>query len=308
MTQDHYAILGVAPTAEPVAIRAAYLALMREYHPDRNSSPAAVERAQAIIAAFKVLGDFDQRSYYDWDQRRERERAAAELAAAPRRKAGAGLVAAVAVGLAAAGALMFRPNSAPAPTPIDPPAAKRVEQVAQAAPTKQRKRVTVIALDKAAKAEPRHRAAPDKVVAKAGPQPKPLQTVGAATAETNIPQRAVAKPKPRLATSEPVRTKPPPLAKPVATPARMPRVAAIQQAPAKPAAATDLAYLDQFVMSFYGQSWRYGDARKRAALEQSRIGFVERRGTCLGDACKRAAYLKLQREISAIVESGQPTR
>ena len=85
-------------------------------------------------------------------------------------------------------------------------------------------------------------------------------------------------------------------------------MATTQQALAKPAAATDLASLDQFVMSFYGQSWRYGDARKRAALEQSRIGFVERRGACLADACKRAAYLKLQREVSAIVESGQSTR
>ena len=308
MTQDHYAILGVAPTAEPAAIRATYLALMREYHPDRNSSPAAVERAQAIIAAFKVLGDFDQRSYYDWDRRRERERAAAELAAVPRRKTRAGIVAAQAVGLAAAGALFFKPNSAPAPVPIDPPAAKRVEQVARATPTKQRKRVTVIALDKVAKAEPRHRASPDKMVAKAGDQPSPLNIVRAAAAETKIPRLVASKPKPSLATSEPVRAKPPPWAKPVTPPARVPGMATTQQALAKPAAATDLASLDQFVMSFYGQSWRYGDARKRAALEQSRIGFVERRGACLAETCKRAAYLKLQREISAIVESGQPTR
>ena len=247
---------------------------MREYHPDRNSSPAAVERAQAIIAAFKVLGDFDQRSYYDWDRRRDRERAAAELAAAPRRKAGAGLVAALAIGLAAAGALIFRPNSAPAPTPIDPPAAKRVEQVGKAAPTNQRKRMTVIALDKVAKTEPRHRAAPDKVAAKAGAQPKPHKIVRAAAAETKIPRLVVAKPKPKLAASEPVRSKAQAVARPAATTTPIPRAATTRPIPARPAAATDLASLDQFVMSFYGQSWRYGDARKRAALEESRIGFV----------------------------------
>ena len=70
--------------------------------------------------------------------------------------------------------------------------------------------------------------------------------------------------------------------------------------------ATDLASLDQFVMNFYGQSWRYGDASKRNALEQTRAGFVVRRGVCVAEACKRAAYLKLMRDVSEIVESGQP--
>ena len=108
MIPDHYATLGVEPTAKPTAIRAAYLALMREYHPDRNRDPAAADRAQAIIAAFKVLGDFDRRNHYDWDRRREREVMAAAEAARPRRIK-AGVIAAGAVGLAMAGAWALSP-------------------------------------------------------------------------------------------------------------------------------------------------------------------------------------------------------
>ena len=68
MTPDHYAILGVSPTSEDVVIRAAYLALMRRYHPDRNSSAEAAERAQAITNAYAVLGNWSRRSEYDLKQ------------------------------------------------------------------------------------------------------------------------------------------------------------------------------------------------------------------------------------------------
>ena len=65
MTPDHYATLGVSPTSEDVVIRAAYLALMRRYHPDRNSSAEAAERAQAITHAYQVLSNWRRRSEYD---------------------------------------------------------------------------------------------------------------------------------------------------------------------------------------------------------------------------------------------------
>ncbi|WP_294011720.1 DnaJ domain-containing protein [Sphingomonas sp.] len=65
MTPDHYATLGVSPTSEDVVIRAAYLALMRRYHPDRNSSTEAAERARAITNAYAVLSDWRRRSEYD---------------------------------------------------------------------------------------------------------------------------------------------------------------------------------------------------------------------------------------------------
>ncbi len=112
MRPDHYATLGVDPDAKPAEIRAAYLALLRTYHPDRNPSPEAAERTQAIIAAFKLLNDFDQRNYYDWDRRRDREAAAEEQAQRGRRRVRHMGLAAGGIGLAAAGALLLMPGSA----------------------------------------------------------------------------------------------------------------------------------------------------------------------------------------------------
>jgi hypothetical protein len=65
---DHYATLGLAPTSEDVVIRAAYLALMRHYHPDKNPSAAAAARASAITSAYEVLGNAEKRAKYDWMQ------------------------------------------------------------------------------------------------------------------------------------------------------------------------------------------------------------------------------------------------
>ncbi len=65
MTPDHYAALGLNPTCDEAVIREVYLALMREYHPDKNPSLAAAERARAITAAYAVLGDPDKRLSYD---------------------------------------------------------------------------------------------------------------------------------------------------------------------------------------------------------------------------------------------------
>ena len=295
MTPDHYATLGVPPTADAAAIRAAYLALMREYHPDRNPDPEATLRAQAIIAAFKVLGDFDRRNHYDWDRRREREAAAAAAAKRPR-KVGAGVVVG-AIGLAAVGAWLFTPTPTPEPRRIDRP-------VAEALTLRQ------------AKAEPRPEV---KRVAARDSKPGPVKV----KVEKRDP---VAKIEPRIkpvrvAKVEPVRPKPKversPVVRVAAVKAPGARVTPVPAAPrqtkaaAKPAPQTaqpitDLASLDQFVMGFYGQSWRYGDAPKRAALVQSRNSFVVRRAECAADACKRAAYLKLMRDVSEIVETGAP--
>ncbi|MEO5578706.1 MAG: DnaJ domain-containing protein, partial [Sphingomicrobium sp.] len=145
MTPDHYATLGVSPTAKSAVIRAAYLALMREYHPDRNPDPVAVERAQAIIAAYKVLGDFDQRDHYDWDRRREREAAAAAAAKRPRRIR-AGELGAGAIGLAAVSVWMVMPTPTREPVITKPEAAEaRVLPVAKARPKPEVKQVAVAA-------------------------------------------------------------------------------------------------------------------------------------------------------------------
>ena len=290
---DHYATLGVPPTAKTAAIRAAYLALMREYHPDRNGGPAAIARAQAVIAAFKVLGDFDQRNHYDWNRRRERE--AAEAAAAKRpRRIRAGTVGAGAIGLAAIGAMVLMPTATPGPLRSDRPVAEmRTAAVTKPKPVEAPSRVTVAsAVEKtvttpvrAAKPEPR--AEPVRVASIEPVPPKPTKAIPAPILVRTVAVKAKT---PRIV---PAPLSPPP-----------PTLAAAR--PVARRATTDLASLDQFVMNFYGQSWRYGTAPKRAALAKSRSNFVVRSGACVADACKREAYLKLMRDVSEIVETGQP--
>ncbi len=318
MNQDHYAILGVPATADAAVIRAAYIALMREYHPDRNPSPAAVMRAQAIGAAYKVLGDFDRRNHYDWDRRRARDQAAAELAERPKRALSAAAVIAAAFGLTVAGGMMLQPQSGPVSPPdrlpdatiqreADDPQARIVPRIAVV------NRVAAVPLAPKAEPLPAMKPLPD-LYPQPPPDPALADPVVPKLAERNTVLRppvvkvAMAAPTPAIrAKAQPVAVvKPAP--KPVALAAATTKVPAKPLPAARPAVTTDLAALDQFVMAFYGQSWRFGDARKRSALEQSRNGFVERRGACLADACKRAAYLKLQRDVSAIVESGLSTR
>jgi len=65
MITDHYTTLELTPHAEHSAIRAAYLALMLRYHPDRNQSADAAVRVRDVTAAYKVLGNPDSRIDYD---------------------------------------------------------------------------------------------------------------------------------------------------------------------------------------------------------------------------------------------------
>jgi curved DNA-binding protein CbpA len=63
---DHYQALGVPPDADREEIRAAYLGLMRAYHPDhRPGDERAEDRARAANAAWEVLGDSARRAAYD---------------------------------------------------------------------------------------------------------------------------------------------------------------------------------------------------------------------------------------------------
>ena len=69
---DHYATLRVAPDADGGAIRSAYRALMRRYHPDVNGSRGAGARAKAINEAYACLRDPERRALYDRDRDRDR--------------------------------------------------------------------------------------------------------------------------------------------------------------------------------------------------------------------------------------------
>ncbi|PUE42882.1 J domain-containing protein [Limnohabitans sp. Bal53] len=66
-TMDLYAELGVAPEAEPDVIRAAYRALAKRYHPDRQEGAgwAAAAKMARLNGAWEVLGHPESRRRYD---------------------------------------------------------------------------------------------------------------------------------------------------------------------------------------------------------------------------------------------------
>jgi curved DNA-binding protein CbpA len=90
MTQSLYAVLNVAPDADPAVIEAAYKALIKKYHPDMLAGGPGgdMRRASEINEAFQVLRDPDRRARYDNDERARqgafrRASAAASIPAGP---------------------------------------------------------------------------------------------------------------------------------------------------------------------------------------------------------------------------------
>lgn len=63
--KDHYETLGVARSAPPEVVRAAWRALAQIYHPDRNKDPGATEVFKKIQRAYEVLADPQARAAYD---------------------------------------------------------------------------------------------------------------------------------------------------------------------------------------------------------------------------------------------------
>ncbi len=63
--RDYYEILGVARSASPEQIRAAYRKLARKYHPDVNKSRDAGAKFKEATAAYEVLSDPEKRKLYD---------------------------------------------------------------------------------------------------------------------------------------------------------------------------------------------------------------------------------------------------
>ena len=65
--KDYYAILGVHPSAEKVVIDAAYKALAKRYHPDKNQNDpeTAKRQMQEINEAYEILSNEQKRREYD---------------------------------------------------------------------------------------------------------------------------------------------------------------------------------------------------------------------------------------------------
>lgn len=63
--KDYYKILGVDRDANEAKIKSAYRKLARQYHPDVNKSPDAVNKFKDINEAYEVLSDKEKKSRYD---------------------------------------------------------------------------------------------------------------------------------------------------------------------------------------------------------------------------------------------------
>lgn len=73
MEADHYATLGLVPDCTDDQIRAAYRILAKQHHPDRNPDSAEAKAlTQSLNAAYRVLGNPDQRKRYDRQLKEER--------------------------------------------------------------------------------------------------------------------------------------------------------------------------------------------------------------------------------------------
>lgn len=63
--QDHYASLGLGPSAGAEQIKTAYRKLATQFHPDKNSDPKAPARFRQVQEAYEVLSDAGKRKAYD---------------------------------------------------------------------------------------------------------------------------------------------------------------------------------------------------------------------------------------------------
>jgi hypothetical protein len=284
---NHYRTLGIDPDADGATIRAAYLELMRRFHPDRHGGEADREKAQEITAAYEVLRDPDRRAAYD--RARTLSFGGAAVAPAPARVRGGHLgrnlfllVAAGTVGLA------YWASQQPLPAPRSHVTATRAmpseREMAEA---------EIVPAAPVPVAEPPATEPP--VTPKVAPVPLPVEEPMVlpplpAPRPATVRETAMATP---VSRPRPTPTRP---AVPVAKPAPAP------SAPTK-SASNELPELEHHLQLLTDQSVRYGNAAKRGRLFATRDAFVARLGACATDQCKRDAYLRRNQEIAEIMRN-----
>jgi len=77
VNQNHYQVLGVAPTAPAAEIKRAYRQLVVRYHPDKHGGDVRYEdQFKAVATAYGVLSNPDRRAAYDFQLAQAARRAA----------------------------------------------------------------------------------------------------------------------------------------------------------------------------------------------------------------------------------------
>lgn len=292
---SHYRTLEVDPEADPVAIRSAYLALMRRYHPDRGGEEADPARTQAVAAAWEVLRDPARRAAYD-ETRKTHFQPGGAVVRGPQARGGAAgrnlflMLAAATLGLG------WWAHQQPQPGP-------QVKVAATAARTDARRRIEPDIRPEADR-EAMHRrimldepsAAPaplrEKVVDKPieVPPPEPVSE------QPRMPVRtaeAAAEAKGQPVSGRPAAMK-------VAR-SKVRAAAAVTPDPGGPR--IDLEPLERHLRLLTDQSLRFGTAAKRTRLEITGETFVAQLRGCDDDACRRDAYLRRNAEIGDIMRN-----
>jgi len=89
VSQNHYQVLGVLPTASAEAIKQAYRRLANQLHPDKHGGdPRHEEQFKAVAIAYRVLNDPGRRAQYDFQVQQATQYAEAQRRAAAEAAAG----------------------------------------------------------------------------------------------------------------------------------------------------------------------------------------------------------------------------
>lgn len=64
---NYYHVLGLTPPASPEQVRASYIRLLKQHHPDRVARGPASQRLQHIHQAYRCLRDAERRAAHDCD-------------------------------------------------------------------------------------------------------------------------------------------------------------------------------------------------------------------------------------------------
>lgn len=89
VSQTHYQVLGIAPTASAAEVKRAYRQLVVRYHPDKHGGDTRHEELfKAVAVAYGVLGDPGRRATYDFQLTQTARRADEERRRQQYRSAG----------------------------------------------------------------------------------------------------------------------------------------------------------------------------------------------------------------------------